>query len=172
MRMKSHKNEKITVVFFGDGAIDEGVFWEFVNIACLMKLPIIFVCEDNGLAVHTSPKFRHGYNSITEIISKFNCIVKSSDTTDVEKIYALTVESINDIKNFKKPVFLHLKYYRYLEHVGVNEDFKDGYRSFEEFKMWQSLDPIKLQRDKLLTLNIEEKTILIVEKTIEELARA
>ena len=60
-----NNNKQITAVFFGDGAIDEGVFWESLNIACLKKLPVLFICEDNGYAVHTSSTLRHGYKSIT-----------------------------------------------------------------------------------------------------------
>jgi len=59
-----NKNKHITAVFFGDGAVDEGVFWESLNIACLKKLPVLFVCEDNGYAVHTPPVERRGYKSL------------------------------------------------------------------------------------------------------------
>src|SRR4030042_4784435 len=83
-------NGKIVGVFFGDGAVDEGVFWESLNIACLMKLPIIFICEDNGYAVHTETAKRHGYKSIEKIIENFKCKVFSSESTDVEEIYKIS----------------------------------------------------------------------------------
>jgi acetoin:2,6-dichlorophenolindophenol oxidoreductase subunit alpha len=164
---KVKKNGKITVVFFGDGAIDEGVFWESINAACLMKLPIIFVCEDNGLAVHTSDKQRHGYSSITEIIKNFDCEVVTETSTDVEVIYNLAKESIESLQKTQRPVFMHLKYYRYLEHVGVFEDFKAGYRSKDVFEKWKKLDPVRLQRTKLLK-EFQEKEIVAVEKEISE----
>lgn len=164
---KVKKNGKITVVFFGDGAIDEGVFWESINAACLMKLPIIFVCEDNGLAVHTSDKQRHGYASITEIIKNFDCEVVTETSTDVEVIYNLAKESIESLQKTQRPVFMHLKYYRYLEHVGVFEDFKAGYRSKDVFEKWKKLDPVQLQRTKLLK-EFQEKEIIAVEKEISE----
>ena len=164
---KVKKNGKITAVFFGDGAIDEGVFWESINAACLMKLPIIFVCEDNGLAVHTTDKQRHGYASITEIIKNFDCEVESESSTDVEVIYNLAKKAIKSIQQNPKPIFLHLKYYRYLEHVGVFEDFKAGYRSKDVFEKWKKLDPVRLQRTKLLK-EFQEKEIIAVEKEISE----
>ena len=164
---KTKKNGKITAVFFGDGAIDEGVFWESVNAACLMKLPIIFVCEDNGLAVHTTDKQRHGYASITEIIKNFDCEVVTETSTDVEVIYNLAKESIESLQLTQRPVFMHLKYYRYLEHVGVFEDFKAGYRSKDVFEKWKKLDPVRLQRTKLLK-EYQEKDIIAVENTISE----
>ena len=58
---KMKNNGKIVAVFFGDGAVDEGGFWESINMACLWKLPILFICEDNDLAVFTQSNKRHGY---------------------------------------------------------------------------------------------------------------
>lgn len=62
---------------------------------------------------------------------------------------------------------MHLRYYRYLEHVGVNEDFDAGYRPREEFEEWHKKDPIKLQRKKLLQLGIKEEEIGKLEKEID-----
>jgi len=136
-------------VFFGDGAIDEGVFWESLNSACLMRLPVLFVCEDNGLAIHTPPAARHGYDSISAIVKQFNCSVFTETTTDVEVIASLTRQALKSMADTGRPAFMHLKYYRYLEHVGVFEDFKSGYRPQEEYQQWRKVDPIDLQRKKL-----------------------
>lgn len=164
---KRKKNGKMVAVFFGDGAIDEGVFWESLNVACLMRLPILFVCEDNGLAVHTSTLKRQGYKSITEIVSKFDCQVFQEQTTDAQALFELSRRAIKLAKVNQKPCFLHLKYYRYLEHVGVNEDFDAGYRSREEFENWRKKDPIDLQRIKLLKLGIKKERLRKIEKEID-----
>jgi len=163
---KQAGNGKIVTVFFGDGATDEGAFWESMNVACLMKLPILFVCEDNGLAVHTPASQRQGYNSITDIISGFNCNVMKEVTTDAEVIYKLTGKAIRWIKTKQQPCFMHLKYYRYLEHVGVYEDFDAGYRSKKEFEEWYKKDPVSLQRNKLLQQGVTEEEITRLEKEI------
>ena len=164
---KRKDNGKIVTVFFGDGALDEGAFWESLNVACLMKLPVLFVCEDNGFAVHTAASKRQGYASIANIVSKFNCNVLKENTTDVEVIYKLTRRAIRLIKTTQMPCFMHQRYYRYLEHVGVNEDFDAGYRSREEFEEWYKKDPIDLQRKKLLRLGIKEEEIIKLEKEID-----
>ena len=160
---KQNKNNKMAAVFFGDGAIDEGVFWESLNFACLMNIPVLFVCEDNGFAVHYPPSVRHGYNSICDIVAKFNCNVLDSETTDVEIVYELTCNAMEVTKNTQRPAFLYLKYYRYLEHVGVNEDFDCGYRSKEEFTKWYKVDPVNLQRKKLIEKGCPEKEVQKVE---------
>ncbi len=161
-------NDKVVVVFFGDGAVDEGGFWESLNIACLMKLPIIFICEDNGLAVHTTTSTRQGFKSITEVVSKFNCNVFKDKTTDAQIIHKLTRDAIKALKSTQMPCFIHLKYYRYLEHVGVNEDFDAGYRSKTEFRKWQKDDPVKLQRNKLMESGCSEAKIKKVEFDISD----
>jgi TPP-dependent pyruvate/acetoin dehydrogenase alpha subunit len=164
---KQKSNNKIVAVFFGDGALDEGDFWESLNVACVMKLPIIFVCEDNGFAVHTPTSQRHGYASITDIVSKFNCNVLKKDTTDVEVIYKLARRAIRLIKVTQLPCFMYFKYYRYLEHVGVNEDFDAGYRSREEFEEWYKRDPVNRQREKILKSGISEEEITRIEREID-----
>ena len=161
-------NGKIVAVFFGDGAVDEGNFWESLNVACLMKLPIILVCEDNGLAVHTPTSKRRGYTSISGVVAKFNCSVLEENTTDAEVIYKLTHKAIDLIKTTGMPCFMRLRYYRYLEHVGVNEDFDAGYRSRDEFEEWYKRDPVKLQREKLLhRYSIKEDEVTRIEKEID-----
>ena len=160
--------KNIVAIFFGDGATDEGVFWESLNIAALWKLPVLFVCEDNELAVFTKVSDRQGYKSLPEIVSKFEIDVFREKTTDVEKIYNLTLKAIKSIKKNKRPAFLHLKYYRYLEHVGVFEDFKAGYRSKEEFEKWLKIDPIKIQKKKLLKMGVKEEKINKLENKIDE----
>ena len=161
-------NKRIVVVFLGDGALDEGAFWETINVACLMKLPLIFICEDNGLAVHTSGPQRHGYASITDIVGKFNCHVFREESTDAEVIYELMGEAITSLRDTQRPSFVHLKYYRYLEHVGINQDFDTGYRSREEFNEWYEIDPVLLMRKKLLRLGLTEEKIKACESQISQ----
>ncbi|MBI2599779.1 thiamine pyrophosphate-dependent dehydrogenase E1 component subunit alpha [Candidatus Daviesbacteria bacterium] len=162
------KKKQITAVFFGDGAVDEGVFWESLNVACLKKLPVLFVCEDNGYAVHTPPSLRHGYKSLTNIIKQFPVSVFETDSTDAEVIYKLTMQAARSIKKKQQPAFLYLKYYRYLEHVGVHEDFHAGYRSRKEFIGWQKKDPVRLLRNKLKGLKVKESDIAKLEESINK----
>jgi len=151
---KSTNNGRTVAVFFGDGAVDEGVFWESLNFACLKKLRVLFVCEDNGFAVHVPAAERHGYASIARIVKQFNCNVYESETTDVEQVYGLATQAAEGTMQRSRPAFLHLKYYRYLEHVGVFEDFQAGYRSKGEYDRWVSMDPLRLQREKLVRLGL------------------
>jgi TPP-dependent pyruvate/acetoin dehydrogenase alpha subunit len=164
---KTRQNGKTVAVFFGDGAVDEGNFWESLNIACLMKLPILFICEDNGFAIHTPASERHGYKSLTDIVSRFNCHTFQEDSTDAEVVYRLTRRAVALAKKTQMPSFLHLRYYRYLEHVGIGEDFDAGYRAKGEFKKWYKRDPVTLERKKLIKLGIPEQELKKLERRID-----
>jgi len=164
---KMQKTGKVVAVFFGDGAVDEGVFWESLNSACVMKLPVLFVCEDNGFAVHIPAEQRHGYKSIVEIVKHFNCNVFSAETTDPEAICKLTLQAIEAMGRTQRPSFLHLTYYRYLEHVGINEDFDAGYRDRAEYEKWRKADPVVLQRKNLANW-LSDEEIKAVERTIDD----
>ena len=168
---KVENSGNIAVVFFGDGAIDEGNFWESINIAAAMKLPVLFVCEDNGLAIYTSAAKRHGYDSIFDIVSGFRCGVFSSDTTDAEEIFLAARDASYSIRKTGTPYFMHLRYYRYLEHVGVNEDFHVGYRSQDEYEEWLVRDPVHLQRNRLLGRGVTDDWLGVIEKEIDEQIR-
>lgn len=169
-REKYMNTDKVAVVFFGDGAVDEGVFWESLNLACLWKLPVLFVCEDNGLAIHTPTSVRRGYNSLGAIASQYNCSVydySSDGQPGVSGIHAMAENAYADIQYRKTPALAIIPYYRYLEHVGVNEDFDAGYRSRNEFERWLEKDPIKLLRQELLNQNQEDEVVSI-EKGVDE----
>ena len=174
---KNLNNQKLVVVFFGDGATDEGVFWESLNFACLKKLPILFVCENNTLAIHSHIKQRQGYKSIDRIVSQFNCQTAATDLTDVFEIYKLTREILKKMKQTDQPGFLHSRYYRFLEHVGIEEDFHHGYRSKQEFQKWKKKDPIQVARNHVLkglvTIEeIEAAEISIDRKLLSSISKA
>ncbi|KMP12720.1 hypothetical protein UR09_00040 [Candidatus Nitromaritima sp. SCGC AAA799-A02] len=163
---KHTKNDRLVAVYFGEGALDEGVFWESLNFSSLKKLPILFICEDNDLAIHSKASDRQGYRSITDVVSQFDCHVLQSESTDPEVIADLSAKGIEWLRDKGGPVFMHLKYYRYLEHVGINEDFHFGYRSKEEFLKWHEIDPVNLQRQKLIKKGYEESVIQKMEQSV------
>lgn len=165
---KVQGNDKIVATFFGDGAVDEGAFWESLNVACLMKIPVLFICEDNSLAVHTPLSLRRGYSSLTAIVEKFDCHVFEEGSTDVEVIYNLIRKAVSLMQDTQKPCLMQLKYYRYLQHVGIQEDFHIGYRSRDEFERWLRIDPIKIQRQKLLDLGVNAAQISALERSVDD----
>jgi TPP-dependent pyruvate/acetoin dehydrogenase alpha subunit len=135
---------KLVVAVFGDGAADSGVYHECLNFASLHQLPIIFVVEDNGLAVHTGSKERQSFSFLdhaqsygietSEIIDSRNPFLVAEH---MERVYA-------GIRKTQKPHLVRICTFRYMEHVGINFDFDAGYRSKEQYDDWISGDPITL----------------------------
>lgn len=160
---KTQNNGKWVAVFFGDGAVDEGAFWESLNAACLMNLSVLFIYEDNGYAVHSPARDRHGYESILKIVEQFDCKVYNEESNDVEVMSNVVKTAISK----PGPAFIRFPYYRYLEHVGVNEDF-GPYRQREEMDKWLVKDPIALQRNRLP----RPAATLIEQRIDEEVNRA
>jgi pyruvate dehydrogenase E1 component alpha subunit len=140
----------MSCAYFGDGALEEGVFWESLNLACVMRLPVLFLCEDNGLAVHTRPEVRHGFAHIEDVVRQFHCGVFTEDSTDVEVLCATARRALEASRAEGRPAFLRVRCYRYLGHIGITEDFDAGYRSRQEFEPWHRRDPLALQRRRLL----------------------
>jgi len=159
-------NGKVVVVFFGDGAINEGNFWESINVACIKKLPVVFVCEDNDFAVHTNKSVRNGFKSIADVISNFEIDVYEESTTNVEKMYNISKKAIEDTRKKIKPCFIKFNYYRYLEHVGINYDFDAGYRSESEYNFWVRKDPVNNQRNRLLSMGANDERIKKLESEV------
>ena len=139
----AYRREATTVaVFFGDGATEEGVFWESLNFACLRGLNILFVCEDNGLAIHSGASDRRGYSSLVETVRSFRCKTAETDGSDLPAVIRTTRQLRAEMAESKQPGFLHLSYLRLLEHVGINEDFSVGYRHTPSSEERLAQDPV------------------------------
>jgi len=146
------KSPEPVVAFFGDGAMEEGVFWESLNFACLKRLRVIFVCEDNGLAIHARASERRGFRSIAEVVGAFDCHVGDGDGSDLMGVIELTRRMLDRMSRQPKPVFLHFPYLRFLEHVGPREDFDAGYRPRPSPQEIESRDPVRRFEKELLTI--------------------
>ena len=140
---KYKKAGSVTVSFFGDGAIDEGAFHESVNFACLKKLPVLFVCENNLYAIHSHYLKRQYSGNIIERAKAYGMPAWKIDDGDIFKIYKKTGTCIDKIRSGEGPVFLECTTSRWKEHVGPNDDFHLGYRSEDEVLEWKEKDQLK-----------------------------
>jgi len=170
---KFKNNGKKVIVFFGDGAMDEGNFWESINMASLWSLPILFICEDNRLAVHTPPEERRGYKDINKIIKEFHFINGSALGYDAKLVYDLTKITLDKMENMKKPGFIRFEYYRKLEHVGVVSDAHEKYREIDNKRFCRDKDPLDYIKVNLNMFNIdvsdiEEKITKSIYKALEK----
>jgi TPP-dependent pyruvate/acetoin dehydrogenase alpha subunit len=129
----------IVASFFGDGAVEEGVFHESMQFAVLRRLPILFVCENNGYAIHSPLPERQPANAICERARSYGLPAERVDD-DVLALHARARERILAIRAGTGPAFLECMTYRWREHVGPGEDFHLGYRSRAEAQPWMERD--------------------------------
>lgn len=157
---KLKKNKTIVVTIFGDGATEQGVLYESLNFASLNNIPIIFLCENNSLAVHSKIKDRQSYD-ISKIGNLFKIDTYSFNKgSNINYIYNAFNKVILSFKNKPRPIFLEIKTFRYKEHVGVNDDFSAGYRSYLDYEKWIKNDDL-INNKKLIS-----KFELIIKKEI------
>lgn len=136
------RKEQIIVSVFGDGATDEGVYHESLNFAALLKLPVIFVCENNGFAVHSRLKDRQSYRIAGHAAAYGIPVIRIEKGYDFVEIHKVFSEVATRVRQEKSPCFVEILTYRFREHVGPGEDFDAGYRSREEFEVWRAKDPL------------------------------
>ena len=140
---KLKHSENITCIFFGDAAIEEGVFYESVNFAILKNLPVLFVCENNQFSCFTHLSERQPQNrKIFEMVSGLGIDSSECDGNDVIAVQERTAQLVNKIKKGEGPKFLELHTYRWLEHCGPNYDDELGYRTTNDIKKSRENDPI------------------------------
>lgn len=138
------KGNKVVVCFFGDGAVEEGAFHESMNFAALKKLPIIFICENNELAIHSSQKNRQGFPSIYQLAKTYGIRSEKIEDNDLFKINSSVKKAADNIRRKNSgPIFFECITYRFKEHVGPLEDFEAGYRSRKDAEKWIKNDPVK-----------------------------
>lgn len=141
---KTTHHQRVVAAFFGDGCTEEGSFYETLNFAALKKLPMIFVCENNGLAIHTPLKKRWATDKLCERVQTYGIKTHKIDDADVFAIREIVSDAISEIRTGESgPVFLECATYRWLEHVGPRDDHSDGYRDLTVFEDWKIKDQIE-----------------------------
>jgi len=141
---KQTGHQRVVVSLFGDGCTEEGCFYESLNFAALKKLPIIFVCENNGLAIHTPVHKRWATQHLCQRVATYGIRTHQITNADVFAIRETVNTALNDIRSGQSgPVFIECATYRWLEHVGPRDDHADGYRDSDTFNFWKQTDQIK-----------------------------
>jgi TPP-dependent pyruvate/acetoin dehydrogenase alpha subunit len=159
-------NSSPATVFFGDGAVEEGVFWESLNFAALKKLNVLFVCEDNDLAIHTFKKERQAIRSLGEAAQAFGCRYFQGDGRDVEEVLQIARAGLSAMQAEPGPVLLSFDYFRFLQHVGPLADFDAGYRAEPE-ELNEQHDPVLRYRRRLLSTGVAESALQRIEGEID-----
>ena len=152
----------ITCVFFGDGAVEEGSFYEAANFAALQRLPVLFVCENNLYSVYSHISARQPANRrIYKLADAIGIQSGEGNGNDVECVRSMVTACVDHIRNGGGPEFMEFHTYRWREHCGPNYDNHIGYRTEKEFLAWKQNDPVRNYATKLLKDSVIDEEALI-----------
>ena len=174
LALQANRQKNVSVVFLGDGAIEEGAFYESANFAVVRNLPVLFVCENNLYSVYSPLNVRQPKNrKIYKMVQGMGIKSIIVDGNNVEDVYKAVLKAKAEILKKKQPIFIEMPTYRWREHCGPNFDNHIGYRDEKEFLRWKKKDPIKIFSNKLLKSHkISEvqlkKIYTSIEKEIDE----
>ncbi len=144
------EKKSIAYTCHGDGATEEGAFWEAISYASLRKLPVIFICENNKYSTYSPQYKRQAADDIHRRVAAFG--VKSSAVfgNDVLSVHRAIKDAAHHVRSGKGPVFIEAYTYRTKGHVGPEDDDYIGYRSLEEREAWSKNCPLSLLEQGLL----------------------
>lgn len=149
LSQKYQGSNQIVVCFLGDGATEEGCFYESLNFAGLHQLPIIFVVENNGLAIHEPIEKRWAVSDLLKRASGFGVDVQRHSDGDIETLNQLAEKAVENVRSGGGPVLVEVDCLRWYQHVGPNTDFEQGYRQTDDSQKWMNADPLSVLASKL-----------------------
>jgi TPP-dependent pyruvate/acetoin dehydrogenase alpha subunit len=157
LSFKYLKKPNIAACFFGDGAVNEGIFHETLNMAAIWDLPVIFICENNkygaSTLIHTVMKVQ----TVSERAAAYGIPGQTVDGNDVEAVYAATLEAADRARAGEGPALLELETYRF---AGHSRSDPGHYRPKEEVAEWRTKDPITRFEAKYLARGLLTEQII------------
>ncbi len=165
------ENNRVTVCFFGDGASNEGAFHEAMNMASILKAPLVFVCENNGYGEWSTTESQTSVADIADRAAAYDMPGVIVDGMDVMAVYEAAEQAVGRARDGHGPTLIECKTYRFYDHVG--RDFGVLQRDEAEIAEWRARDPIllfgrQLKEKGILTDKDAEHAAAEVQKEMEE----
>lgn len=170
--------EKVAVSFFGDGAATEGVLYECLNFTSLMKLPVVFICENNFYSTHMHISAIQSNTDLYKKAEAFNMPSFRIDGNNVVEVYRTAQAAVEHARAGGGPTFIECITYRWRGHVGPNWDIDKGLRSTEEVEWWvkncaiRRMEAFLLEHELMTSMEIDEKKKQINREIEEAIAHA
>lgn len=133
---------QVSVIFFGDGAADEGVLYESVNFAILKRLPVIFLYENNQFSVCSHQSARQVGENIFHAASPELMYTQKVDGNAVLAVYEAAEKAVARARRGEGPSFIECKTYRVCSHAGAGTDAHLGFRAAAEIEAWKAKCPV------------------------------
>lgn len=163
---------KVSVVFFGDGAVDEGTFHESLNFAALKRLPVVFVCENNFYATSSHQAVRHSQLNIAKKSEGYGIPGVQIDGNNVLEVYSAAHSAIDRARKGEGPTLIECITYRWKGHVGPGTDYQNGIRPKHELDEWMKKCPLRayeefLTETQLCTESVRREMIHTIDTKLE-----
>lgn len=170
----SRNEPRVSVVFFGDGAAEEGVLYESINFAVLKKLPVIYICENNLYSVCSPIKNRQPDENLYKRAAGFSIPACKIDGNHVIEVYRTAKKAVALARSGGGPSFIECATYRLKDHHDTKTGVETGYRAQEEWDFWAAKCPIKIYESLLMEngLLAEEKIKTITRITDKKIEAA
>lgn len=133
------KRDAVTACFFGEGAVDEGSFHESMNLAALWRLPVLFVCENNGYSMGMALARAEAETDIARKAAAYRMASEAVDGMDVVAVEVAARRAMARIRDKGEPFLLECRTYRFRAHSMFDSQ---AYRDKQEIETWRSRDPI------------------------------
>ena len=148
LSFRNQGGDKVVLTFFGDGAINEGAFHEGLNIASLWKLPVVYLCENNGYAELTPASVHASGPGLSARAAAYGISFKTASGIDALAVYDVVQEAVAQCRRGQGPVLVEAKTNRWRGHY---EGDQQAYRSAEEMAAIHEQDPVPFLRNRLLS---------------------
>jgi pyruvate dehydrogenase E1 component alpha subunit len=165
--------DSVAVPFFGDGATNIGVFHESANMAAVLHLPVVFICENNGYAEFTRQDRHMLLKDVADRASAYGMPGEVVDGMDAIAVYLAARRLVQRARDGEGPALLEAKTYRYYDHQGV-KGLRIPYRTQAEIDEWKTRDAIAALETRLTGAGVVEQSVLDATwaDTREEIAAA
>jgi pyruvate dehydrogenase E1 component alpha subunit len=150
LSIKLDKTDNLAVSYFGDGAVEEGVFHESMNLARVNNLPILFVCENNLFASHMHILERQPALNTIRYAEAHHIPALLVDGNDIASMHKAAKIATEHIRSGNGPFFMECVTYRWKGHVGPSDDNDVGLQRSEVLQVWKKRDPIKRIVDSMI----------------------
>lgn len=170
---KLDKKGQVAVCFFGDGAANQGVFMETLNVSTLWKLPMIFMCEHNTYS-EFSPTDTVTAGELADRAKAFGMPTTVVDGNDVTEVWQAAGAAVARARNGEGPSFIEARTYRIHGHIEAEVHFLSStYRDDEEIEHWRKRDPIDRLRAQILSSDAaDEAALSVIDSRIDETVAA
>ena len=161
---------KVAVCFFGDGAANQGVLMETLNVAALWHLPLVFVCENNQFSEFT-PSRDITVGKVSDRAKPFDIPVVDVDGNDVEAMWSAAAAAIGRARDGGGPTFVEAHTYRIHGHMEREKYIlgDGGYRDDAEVEEWRLRDPIARGRERLLARGgVDQETLDRIDSDVSD----